>query len=221
MRKWPLIIILLSLPFMYGFATVVSGTKQSITFNSSPTGAEVISNGMTIGVTPLTIDIKRSEGKTGKVITIRKEGYKDETINMSTKFNMTFWGNVLIGGTIGSSIDSSTGATIEYDPGQFHITLTPLNASLQETDDWEKEKMCRNFVLFNYHNLTADIARGEGEYLSNFFAAFNITSEEQADALDNLKTMTSRFEDIPSFAQGVMDRFPLVVKTRVRQTDNL
>ena len=220
MRKWSLFVLLLSLPTMYGFATIVSGTKQSITFNSTPSGAEVISNGMTMGVTPLTLDIKRSDGKTGKVISIRKEGYKDEQINMTTKFNGTFWGNALIGGTIGSSIDSSTGATIEYDPGNYHVTLTPLNVSLQEMDNWNKEKVCRNFVLFNYHNLTADIARGKGEYLSNFFSAFDISPKNQAEVLDELKEMASRFEDTPSFAAGVMDQFYLAAKIGVKSADN-
>ena len=220
MRKLIIFTVLLSMPFIYGFATVVSGTKQSITFNSSPSGAEVVSNGMVLGLTPLTIDIKRSEGKTGKTIIIRKVGYKDETLNLTTKFNMTFWGNVLIGGTIGSSIDSSMGATVEYDPGQFHVNLTPEIASLQELDTLNKEKLSRNFILFNYHNLTADIARGEGEYLSNFFASFNISSKDQADALAELKKLTSRFEDIPSFAEGVMNQFLIAANGKL-SVDNL
>jgi len=204
MRKLIVFAILLSLPCLYGFATIVSGTKQDVTINSSPSGAEVTINGFVRGVTPLTLNLKRKQNQS---ITLKKEGYQAQVVPLSHEFNATFWGNALIGGLIGSSIDSSTGATIEYKPSNFHITLTPDAMSKVEREEFNRVTEARSFILSNYYSLTSDIAEGEGEYLSNLYAAFEKGYQDSKDTLDKLKVMVTKYDSIPAFADAVVKSF--------------
>ena len=199
-----LITVLLCVPFLYGFATIVSGTKQNITINSSPSGAEVVIDGFVKGLTPLSIDIKRKKNQS---ITIKKEGYQSQTLSLAYEFNKTFWGNALVGGLIGSSIDSSTGATIEYEPSSFHITLTPGSMSKLEKEEFNRELEARNFILSNYYNLTSDIAEGGGQYLSNLYGAFESGYQNSQETIEELKVMLTKYDSIPEFADAVVESF--------------
>ena len=105
-----------------GCATIVDGSTQSMTFQSSPAEAEVLINGVVVGKTPLSIDVERAEGTT---LTIRKEGFKEQTLVMPTKLNTTFWGNVILGGLPGSTTDAVSGASREFIPGSHMVTLEP------------------------------------------------------------------------------------------------
>jgi len=204
MRKLTVIVTLLCLPMFYGFASIISGTSQLVSINSEPRGAEVVVNGVVRGITPVDVKIKREKDTS---FIIRKEGYKDEVVELTTKFNMAFWGNALIGGLIGSSIDSSTGATIEYAPGSYHITLRPGRMSKLEKENFNKELETRNFILANYHNLSSDIAQGKGEYLSNLYSAFESGKQNSIETLKELRGMLTLHASIPAFAEAVIDEF--------------
>lgn len=107
-------------------ATIVDGTTQVVSFNSNPSGAEIVLNGVPIGVTPFTSQIERGENK---VVLVKKEGYDDQQVMLSTKLNGWFWGNFLFGGLLGSTTDYASGASIEYAPNTYYVTLIPKKAS--------------------------------------------------------------------------------------------
>ncbi len=111
------IVVLLSA----GCASIFDGTTQQVTFDSSPTGAEVYVDGVLLGVTPLTSSLKRKKNST---LTVKKEGYIDRVIPMATTMNMTFLGNLVTGGAFGTTTDSATGAIHKYEPGQYFVTLS-------------------------------------------------------------------------------------------------
>lgn len=208
MRKIMIVFLLASLPVLYGFATITSGTSQNLTINSDPSGALVSSGGIMLGTTPLVANIKREQNKS---LVVKKEGYEDQVIYLATTFNNAFWGNFLIGGTFGSTTDAASGATIEYSPSSYYITLKPEKASKMQENLLEKKMMTRNFILSNYHNLTSDIARGDGEHLSTLYAVFDVGKENRSITLNYLRDMLSRHQNIPSFAEAVVDRFTLDV----------
>jgi hypothetical protein len=81
-----------------GCATIVDGTSQPVTFNSEPNRAKIFINGMQMGVTPLTIQVKRSKNT---VIVAKKDGYEEQQMPLQTKVNTYFWGNILCGGVPG------------------------------------------------------------------------------------------------------------------------
>ena len=110
----------LAIAILSGCATVIDGTKQEVTFHSVPSGAEVLINEQFVGKTPLTVSVKRANGT---LVTVRKSGYKEQSIQMPTKLNSSFWGNFLIGGLPGSTTDAASGASREYAPGTHIFNL--------------------------------------------------------------------------------------------------
>lgn len=106
-----------------GCATIVDGSQQTLTFQSSPAEAEVFINGVSVGKTPLSVEVARAEGTT---VTIKKEGFKEQSLVMPTKLNTTFWGNAIIGGLPGSTTDAASGASREFVPGSHMFTLEPV-----------------------------------------------------------------------------------------------
>ena len=100
--------------FITSCATIATGTTQLVTINSNVDGATVSLDGVNVGKTPFTGEIK----KNGKVVTIEKEGYKTYTIALSSSLEGLFWGNIIIGGTLGSITDFASGAAYKYAPAR-------------------------------------------------------------------------------------------------------
>ena len=104
--------LVLSTLLLTNCASIVSGSQQELTIDSYPQDTDVYINGSPKGITPLTIKVGRDVTK--QRIEIQKEGYQSSPVNLSTKVNPWFWGNIIIGGLLGSSTDSSTGANSAY-----------------------------------------------------------------------------------------------------------
>lgn len=117
-------------------ASMQSGTTQEIKISSNPEGAAVyvghrtmenkvpgIVNHQHVGVTPLTLRLSRKSG----AIELRKPGFEPVLVPMTTKMNPWVWGDILLTSPLSTSIDTSTGAATEYDPGEYMIDLTPVN----------------------------------------------------------------------------------------------
>lgn len=119
-----------------GCGSMMSGTTQQIKVSSNPPGATVytglqksdisgvaqVTNKVAIGVTPLTIALSRKDG----ALFVEKEGYFPATVPLSTKMNPWMWGNIALTSPLSTSIDTSTGASNEYDPGEYLIDLQPV-----------------------------------------------------------------------------------------------
>lgn len=103
-----------------GCASIVKGTTQTVSINSNVSGAEVIVNGERVGVTPYTGPIKR---KSGTTVTVQKPGYQTKTVTLTTEIESVFWGNIIIGGVLGSTTDLATGAMYYYAPATLEIDL--------------------------------------------------------------------------------------------------
>lgn len=92
-------------------ATIISGSKQMVTFSSEPSGAKIMIDGVPIGKTPLTTKIKRGS----RVIVISKDNYETFTRRFDRKFNAWVIGNIVLGGIPGIATDLITGAYITID----------------------------------------------------------------------------------------------------------
>jgi hypothetical protein len=112
---------------IFGFATVVSGLKggDPITFNTNITGVEVFLNGTQIAVmenSSFLYKVKRS--KKDQIFVFKKSGYKTVEIKLTKSSDPLFWGNLVTGGTLGSSTDSwTTGASKQYSPNQYYVSM--------------------------------------------------------------------------------------------------
>ncbi len=101
-------------------ATIVSGKTQTITIDSNVKDAEILVNGASVGKTPYTGPVIRSKSST---VTLKKDGYASKTITMNTEIEPMFWGNIIIGGVLGSTTDNSTGAMYKYAPATLTVDL--------------------------------------------------------------------------------------------------
>lgn len=120
------VLLIASAVLLSGCATITQGNKQSILFDSQPSGATCSISRSGDGFlykdfkTPATLEVEKDKDD----ITIRceKDGYKDETMIMSSEFESMTLGNVLIGGVVGVGVDAASGALNEY-PAQIVVQL--------------------------------------------------------------------------------------------------
>lgn len=106
-----------------GCASIIKGTDQVLTINSEPDGALVSIDGISVGVTPLATKVKKNSAS---VITIKKDGYKVQTMPLDKKYDgialiNIFWDL--------STTDLITGAAFEYVPSTYHFQLKKEEAS--------------------------------------------------------------------------------------------
>lgn len=76
-------------------ATILTGTKDKITFNSTPEGAKVFHKGVEKCTTPCTAEIPRSLSK--QTVTLEKEGFASKEMKLTKKFNPVTLVNILLG----------------------------------------------------------------------------------------------------------------------------
>lgn len=112
---------------------------QSVKIDSVPQGATVytgvISTGRMggilkrkeVGVTPIVVSISRKDG----AVDLEKDGYQLMQVPLKRGTNPWFFGNFLMTSSLSTSIDTSTGASNEYDPDEYMVALEPL--------DWRRD----------------------------------------------------------------------------------
>jgi hypothetical protein len=118
------IIVLLITNFLFtSCATIFSGTKQTVSFQSNPPDADVVTvmkNGaeLTIGRTPCTVEINKKT----KDVKFVKQNYYTETysLRLNGSINALYFVDCL--GIIPAIIDLSNGAYIKL-PGQVQVEL--------------------------------------------------------------------------------------------------
>jgi len=108
-----------------GCATIISGTKQDVSINSNPDGADIqikTGGGLTVfsGSTPANCKLPRNKEYT---VVVRMVGYKDQELYINREFNAWFVGNLLCGGIVGIVIDAVDGAMWNLDPDMIHVEL--------------------------------------------------------------------------------------------------
>lgn len=162
-------------------------------------------NGRPFGNTPLTTQLKRESGQT---VTFAKAGYKPVSMKLDTDINGWFWGNIAIGGLLGSSTDGVTGAIHKYSPSQYLIVLEPEGATqLESKTSLSKDQKAKEFIVVGYSNLKNDIAKGKGEYLNSLEELLEIPEEARAEATKKIKSLSEVYSNIADFADKVTELF--------------
>ena len=132
MRKNKLILTILMCAGMLGAcATIMHGTSQEITFQSSPEEVTVTVGGRILGKTPIT---SRLDKKADQSVVFSKDGYKPVTMALTTTLDSWFWGNLAGLSIFGSTTDGMNGSVNEYVPSQYFVSLTPDGASNMELE---------------------------------------------------------------------------------------
>jgi hypothetical protein len=111
----------MGLSMLSGCATIMSGDTEAITFDSSPSGADVFIDGGYVGTTPMTIRLRKSKKDT---VMLKKEGYKTVSRDLSKSYDPVALISIVWDL---STTDFLTGAAMEYDPKSYYIELRKLD----------------------------------------------------------------------------------------------
>lgn len=100
-----------------GCATIISGSNQTLTFNSNVEDVSVYVDGSLIGKTPVSAQFKKNKAQT---VMFKKEGYEPVTRSITKEFDPVavlniFWDV--------STTDFITGAVYEYSPNAIYVEM--------------------------------------------------------------------------------------------------
>ena len=117
-----------------GCATIVSGTKQDVRINSSPSTAHVkversdAGQMETVweGTTPAVASLAR---KHTYVLTLSLDGYRPVEMGLAHGTNGWIWGNIVFGGLIGLVVDFSNGAAKTLKPDEIDVEMISVTAT--------------------------------------------------------------------------------------------
>lgn len=186
-----------------GCATVVTGTKDTINFNSEPDGATITVAGRVIGTTPVSTEVRKDHNV---AVTFEKEGYKTFTTQLSTTTNPWFFGNIVIGGFLGSTTDGVSGAIIEYSPDQYFATLTPETP--YGINNNSARRLKEAVVAFG-DEIRLELVAGTGPRLNELLGFLGTTDENREAAVQVIKTLADKSEDNFKFAELIIDFYEL------------
>jgi len=199
MKRKAIIFLLLSAIAMVSMncATIVRGTKQLVTINSNVTGADVYVDGLKIGSTPFTGEIKKG----GKLLELRKEGYKSYQMALTSNLEGMFWGNIITGGTLGSITDFASAAAWAYSPASFQVEMLKDGMSMLE---FEKTVNLKKYAMLNMSEISKDLSVGNGAYLAALFQLAGLES-----STENVNLIRSLFKNSGGnqigFAEGLVN----------------
>lgn len=183
--------------FMGSCASIISGTTQEMTFQSNPEDVVVTINGKVIGKTPTTVQLDK---KSDQSVVFSKEGYKPISMQLETTLDPWFWGNIVLGGLIGSTTDGLSGGAIQYSPNQYFVSLQAEGTDRLDgpTTKTQRDK-AKEFIVANYENLIEDIKKGSGDNLVALNSLLNIPEDQQEDSLKKMQVLSEVFTDPPTF----------------------
>jgi len=116
-----------------GCASIITGSKRSVTFNSNPPGAEVIvadDSGKELhrGITPVVFKLRSGQAffeSDDYAVDMKLAGYQEDKSVLKASLNGWYFGNIAFGGLLGLSIvDPMTGAMWRL-PKEYNVTLAP------------------------------------------------------------------------------------------------
>lgn len=188
-----------------GCASIMSGRFQELTFQSNPDGATVTVSGRVIGKTPLTTSLKKDANQS---LVFEKDGYKPLSMQLSTRLDGWFWGNIVLGGLIGSTTDGLTGAVNEYSPSQYMVTLIPNGTTkLEEGSTRSSDQKTKDYIVLAYKDILIDLQKGDGQYLSSLLELLHVKPEGKSDAVKKIRALSEVYTVIPDFADHVIDLY--------------
>jgi hypothetical protein len=101
-------------------STIVNGSKQGVTINSTPDAADIWIDGIKVGVTPAQVKLKRGKDH---IVEIKKTGYQTARVTTDGSITGWFWGNLICGGIPGGAVDLITGNAYDIDPEVISVEL--------------------------------------------------------------------------------------------------
>ena len=110
------ILFIFTLILFSSCATIFTGDKRTVLFESDPPGAKLFVNGMEKGKTPVSAKVKADDR-----VDFRLDGYQERVVVMDSKFNIV----AILNGfsLLGWGIDAVTGSLKRVDTPYVKVTL--------------------------------------------------------------------------------------------------
>lgn len=199
MKKALILIAVATSVFVSGCATIISGTTQTLSFSSEPEGAEVLLDGRSFGVTPLSIRVKKNKFS---VVTFKKSGYQSAMIPIDTSYDgvallSIFWDL--------STTDILSGAAWEYSPATYHSILTRSEKSGYGLEGGYFA--IKKFALSFGDEIQSELIAGEGETIT---ALIELIRAEGKDATsEELFAIAQSSEHNLDFANKIVEFYEI------------
>ncbi|EKD73652.1 MAG: hypothetical protein ACD_45C00233G0003 [uncultured bacterium] len=118
--------ISMALSFLTGCASIVNGTNQSVSVNTTPTKGATCSlendkGKWYVGNTPGSVTVHRSYQDL--IVDCEKKGYPKTVKSVASKTKGMAFGNVVFGGIIGAGVDVVDGSAYDY-PTDIQIPMS-------------------------------------------------------------------------------------------------
>jgi hypothetical protein len=125
LRKWIAMgILVATIPLFSGCATLLAPKTHPLSLASEPQGAQVIVNGVDMGMTPLKLELKADQNFT---IEFRKEGYETQTHIVNSQVGAGWVILDVLFGLVPVIVDASTGAWNKLDQESVEAVLYQQN----------------------------------------------------------------------------------------------
>ncbi|HLN75050.1 MAG: PEGA domain-containing protein [Methylococcaceae bacterium] len=132
MKSYLSFMLVVMFVFMFSnCATIIHGSKQSVSISSNPTKALVTIDGKEEGRTPVTLDLSRRDHHT---VQINLDGYMPYETKFTRKVDGWIAGNIVFGGLIGLAIDGISGGMYKLTPDQIQADLKSGNVAMINSD---------------------------------------------------------------------------------------
>jgi hypothetical protein len=116
-----------------GCASMINGRTQWVRLETEPPGATlVLLPGGRRLTSPADVEVSRDRVRT---VQATLEGYEPARGYLDRKISALIYGNIVVGGFIGMSIDMNTGAAFRLAPDPLRIRMVPLANSEVGTPD--------------------------------------------------------------------------------------
>jgi hypothetical protein len=100
--------------------TIINGSKQNVSFASTPGGATVFVDNQQMGVTPVSLSLSRKDHHD---VRLTLPGYQPYEIKLTRGLSGWTFGNIIFGGVPGVVIDAITGGLYKLSPDQVEAAL--------------------------------------------------------------------------------------------------
>lgn len=122
--KYLLLVFICFSSLLYGCATIMHGTSQEIGVSSTPSGATVSVDNMSMGETSTFVNLSRGDNH---IVKVEMPGYVPFEMTITRQTSGWVWGNIVFGGLIGLLIDAGSGGLYDLNPEQVHCELKAKN----------------------------------------------------------------------------------------------
>ncbi|WP_288954482.1 PEGA domain-containing protein [uncultured Polaribacter sp.] len=151
-RKLSIIAMAMTIMLTTSCASIFTGSKRKVMFETDPPGAKIFVNGFEKGQTPIQLKVKAEDR-----IDFKLDNYKEKVVVMDSKFNLVSILNGL--SIIGWGVDALTGSLKRVDTKYVKVTLENSkktaflnymkNGNITKVNVDEKNKVIETIIVLN------------------------------------------------------------------------